>query len=177
MPTNPIITQGLIYVNRAKKNERNLISAYFRIGEWLRDDFPKAGVTLGEFSEAAGISRWMLTQYRQLAETYRTIENIPAGYTMNTALKMRTAYATGGEMLPARKPGVRPRGVEAMIERTGHSQRVMHSALKAVDETEVVNDIQLAIIEENINFLRSDANELLREARKRNRRPNIDKAA
>lgn len=165
-PQDPIITQGLMIINRAKKNESNLIAAYFEVGVWLRDQFPKSDYTLAEFAEAAKVSRTTLYNYKQLAETYGTLDKVPEDCTMTAALKFREAYIEGMEIPRPRGSGEKPKGAQAMIERSARSASFMRSATNAESEANSLTDTQYAAIVENVNMVRAHANALMRIAKR-----------
>lgn len=162
---DPRIAVGLVYASKAKRKEGELIAAYFRLGEWLRDDFPQTGITLKEFAEHSGFKRQSLDKFRKVASVYGTLDNIPEDYKMETAYKMRNEFIPGLSMPKARKAGEKPHGVEAVVNRTRTAMQFMQSALNAMNDVHGINDIQKHNIEDNIKTLRLDANDIMRMLR------------
>jgi len=165
---NPNLAKGIALVAKAKQQERNLLAAYFELGVWLRDEFDSLGITRAQFCKQADIDRTSFSNYRNLAKTYGTIDNVPVGYSYTAALKVRRAYVKGVALPPAPQPGRPIVNGEVVSTRVEMSRNFMHSAMKAVDVSEYITDEQLADIEDNIGMLRAEATMLLREVRERN---------
>jgi hypothetical protein len=163
---DPIITQGLAYINRAKKNETNLIAAYFQVGVWLRDEFPRTDMKLAEFSEAAQVSRTTLYNYKQLAVVYGTLDKVPEDCTMTAAIRFREAYINGLDVPRPRGSGEKPKGAQAMIERSARSASFARSANNAGNEASSITDTEYAAIAENVNMVRGELNALMRTAKR-----------
>ena len=163
---DPIITKGLVFADRAKRAETNLIAAYWRLGEWLRDELPKTDISMPEFARAAGYSYQSVSKYKQIAVHYGTLDNIPADYTAQMAYNFRKTYAAGGEMPTPTAPGYKAIGVQAVIKWGDTSTSWMHSASKALDSVDSISTVELAMIEENAGIWRAEVTELLRKARR-----------